>query len=111
MNDTRILIADVLERINTIEEYAHGMDSADFENDRKTQDAVIRNLEVIGEIVKRIPDDFRSDYPQVPWKKIAGMRDKLIHDYLGIDIQAVWLVVEESLPELKEEISEILKDL
>ncbi len=89
-------------------DYTKNMTKAEFLDDRKTQDAVIRNLEVIGEIVKRIPDDFRSDHPQVPWKKIAGMRDKLIHDYLGVDIEAVWLVKERSLPDLHAEIQDLL---
>ncbi len=107
--DTRILLQDMLERIDLIGEFTLGMSSADFDKDRKTQDAVIRNLEVIGEIAKRVDDDFRSEHPEVPWKKIAGMRDKLIHDYLGVDLDAVWLVVELSLPELKEDLESLLR--
>lgn len=106
--DTRVLLEDLLDRTSLIAEYTNGMTKDRFLEDRKTQDAVIRNLEVIGEIVKRIPDDFRSDNAHIPWKKIAGMRDKLIHDYLGVDILAVWLVTQRSLPELHSEISDIL---
>lgn len=111
MKDVHVLLEDALERIQTIEEYTSGMNGRLFEEDRKTQDAVIRNLEVIGEIVKRVPDDFRVEHAHIPWKKIAGMRDKLIHDYLGVDIDAVWLVIEDSLPELKDDISEIIRNL
>lgn len=72
-----------------------------FLRDRKTTDAVLRNLEVIGEAAKRLSEDFRSRYPDVPWRLIAGMRDKIIHDYGRVDLEAVWTVVETHLPALR----------
>ncbi len=106
--DTRVLLEDVLERTSLVFEYTRNMTETEFLDDRKTQDAVIRNLEVIGEIVKRIPEGFRSDHPHIPWKKIAGMRDKLAHDYLGVDVEAVWLVTERSLPDLHADMQDLL---
>jgi uncharacterized protein with HEPN domain len=81
--------------------FTGGMDYETFEQDRKTVNAVIRSLEVIGEATKRIPGSFRQKHPYVPWNKMAGMRDVLIHDYMGVDIKTVWKVVQERLPELK----------
>jgi uncharacterized protein with HEPN domain len=73
------------------------------------QDAVIRNFEIIGEATKRLSKNFRSENTDIPWKKIAGMRDILIHDYLGIDIYSVWNAIEQNLPELKQQLIRIKK--
>lgn len=73
--------------------------------------AFTRSLEIIGEAVKKIPDDIKSQYPLVEWKAMAGMRDKLIHDYFGIDYELVWDVIKNEIPVLEEQISEILEDL
>ncbi|GAP94394.1 hypothetical protein NIES2104_09050 [Leptolyngbya sp. NIES-2104] len=75
------------------------------------RDAVVRNLEVIGEATKQLPLSFRESYPDVPWKRIAGLRDVLIHDYVRVDSEEVWQVVEQNLPELKTNITAILQDL
>lgn len=75
------------------------------------QDGVIRQLEIIGEAVKRISSDLRSRYPDIPWQDMAGMRDKLIHDYLGVDLMTVWLTATEDLPTLAARINDILVDL
>jgi uncharacterized protein with HEPN domain len=72
-----------------------------FAEDKKTVNAVIRSLEILGEATKRIPKSFRQKYPDIPWSKMAGMRDVLIHDYMGVDLKTVWKVAEERLPELK----------
>jgi uncharacterized protein with HEPN domain len=71
----------------------------------------MRSIEVIGEAAKKVPDEIRAKYPSVPWKEMAGMRDKLIHFYFGVDQEAVWLVVKERIPNLKPLIEQILQDL
>ena len=73
------------------------------------QNAVIRSIEVIGEAVKNLPKDFKSKYAEIPWNKITGMRDKIIHHYFGVDLETVWKVVKENIPELKNNIKKILK--
>jgi len=81
-----------------------------FFADRRTQDAVVRNLEIIGEAVKRLSVDLRNAYPDVPWRQIAGMRDKLVHDYFGVDLQLVWEVLERQLPALRQSVDAILSE-
>lgn len=100
MKDDRIYLLHVRDAIQHILEYtATGKES--FFVDRKTQDAVVRNLEIIGEATKRLSNSLKDAHPDVSWKPIAGMRDKLIHDYFGINLQLVWDVVERDLPVLK----------
>lgn len=98
-------IADYLDDIRTaiaeVEEFTRGMTFEAFAADKKTVNAVIRSLEVLGEATKGIPAAFRSKYPDIPWSKMVGMRDVLIHDYMGVDLKTVWKVAKERLPELK----------
>ncbi len=109
MKDPRVYLNHIAERIARIVEYtAEGRDA--FFADPKTQDAVIRNLEVIGEAAKRIPDAFRGAKPAIAWKGFAGLRDVLIHQYEGVDLQQVWRIVESVLPELREQIVAMLPD-
>lgn len=109
-SDPRVYLAQILERIDRILEYTAGGRDAFFD-DEKTQDAVIRNLEVIGEAIKRVPDEYRKQYPAVPWRGLAGLRDVLIHQYEGVSIGEVWLMVEREVAPLRRAIAEILPSL
>jgi uncharacterized protein with HEPN domain len=107
--ELRIFLEDIKESIDRIEEYIHDMDKEHFMRDIRTQDAIIRRLEIIGEAVKNIPEDFRCKYPDIPWKQIAGMRNVLTHGYFGINLERIWTVVKGDLPELKLKVSRILE--
>ncbi len=98
--DLMFFLLHIRDSIAAIREYT--MDGRDyFMSDRKTRDAVIRQFEIIGEAVKSLPDEFRSKYPDIPWKSIAGLRDVLIHQYFGVDATMVWATIENQLPALE----------
>lgn len=101
MRDHTLFIQDILLAIERIESFITGMDYDAFVGDDKTLSAVVRKLEIIGEAVKQLPDSFTQQHPNIPWKQIAGMRDKLIHFYFGVDPLLVWQTVQNRLPELK----------
>jgi uncharacterized protein with HEPN domain len=90
--------------------FVDGMTYADFAKDEKTQYAVIRAIEVIGEAAKMIPDDLRGMYPEIPWREITGTRDKLIHGYFGVNLSVVWRTIQEDLPSLAEQLRTLLTD-
>jgi len=106
-----VYLQHILEAIARIEVYLEGLDERDFFEDRRTQDAVVRQLEIIGEATKRLSGDVRNRSPSIPWQDMAGMRDKLIHNYFSVDMRRVWLTATRDLPPLKASIAEILKDL
>lgn len=93
MRDYRLYLEDIIAAMRSIELFIKDMDFDAFESDDKTSSAVIRKLEIIGEAVKKIPDDVRQKYPSIPWKEMAGMRDKLIHFYFGVDNRLVWRTI------------------
>ncbi len=93
------LIADILQAARRIKEYTRGMAFSGFEKDEKTQDAVVRNIEIVGEAVKRLSDGFKRERPDVPWKQMAGMRGVIIHHYFGVAIDIVWKVATKDLPD------------
>ena len=109
--DVRLYLDDILEAIEKIEKYTDGLDFEQFRKDDKTGDAVIRNFSVIGEAVKNISPDIRKRYPNIPWKVIAGMRDKLVHEYFGIKYDVVWETIELRLPSLRSAIKKILDQM
>jgi uncharacterized protein with HEPN domain len=101
-------LEDILEAIAKIKTYVHGMSKQDFLKDEKTQDAVIRNLEVIGEAARGVPEQIRGTYPDVEWRKMTGLRNILIHHYFGIDLELIWDVAENKLDALEAQIRAIL---
>jgi uncharacterized protein with HEPN domain len=108
--DYKAYINHILESIILIEQYTENISFEEFENDRKTIDAVIRNFEIIGEASNKLPEEFRKKYPEIPWRSIIGLRNVLIHDYLGVDIKAVWGNLKQELPQLKEQMKAILEN-
>lgn len=102
------LLLDIKECINRITIYTKGFSYKDFQQDFKTQDAVIRNIEILGEATKLLSKDLKESYSEVPWKSIAGTRDKLIHEYFGVNIDIVWNIAKEEVPKLAETIWEII---
>jgi uncharacterized protein with HEPN domain len=108
--DPRVYLAHILERADRIQEYlCEGEDV--FMRDTKTQDAVIRNVEVIGEAAKRVSADYRAEYPTIPWQLMAGFRDVLIHGYEGVDLARVWRTATRDLPAVRSAIAAILPPL
>lgn len=106
--DSRVYLEDILEAIARIQRYTRGLSREAFANDEKTVDAVVRNLEVIGEAVKQLPADIRSRAASVDWPKIAGLRDILIHQYFGVDVEILWDVVETKLSGLETAVRSLL---
>jgi len=108
--DWKFRLEDMVESIDLIEEYVKNMDRNSWSQDRKTIDAVIRNLEVIGEAAKHLPAELQERYPDIPWFHIQGMRNLLIHEYFGVDTDILWQTIEKDLPSLKSRILEIIAD-
>ncbi len=107
--DPLFFLLDIQNSLLKIFKYTDNITFEDFINDDKTKDAVERNFEIIGEAVKNLPEEYRNKYPHIPFKQIAGMRDKLIHDYFGIDYEIVWKTIKDKLPEFNTEINKLIK--
>ncbi|MEW5897512.1 MAG: DUF86 domain-containing protein [Nanoarchaeota archaeon] len=110
MKEVSIFIKHILENINDIEEFSERLNKSKLKRNKLKTKAIIRSLEIIGEAVKNIPEAFRKDHPNIEWSKIAGLRDKLIHHYFGVDFDMVWDVINKDLPKLKEDIKKILEN-
>ena len=110
-HDDTVYLQHVLDAIAKTQSYLLDIDEASFFTASLVQDGVIRQIEVIGEAAKQLSGELRAQYAHVPWDDIAGMRDKLIHDYFGVDLDKVWLTAIEDLPVLQEEVSAILRQL
>lgn len=109
--DDIIYLRHIRDAIAKIEEYHAGVDEVRFRRDSLVQDGFIRQIQIIGEAVRRLSPGLCSRYPAVPWQDIAGMRNKLVHDYFGVDLEAVWLTITQDVPVLKVEIEGILDEL
>ena len=109
--DIKLFIEDILDSINNIEEFSKNLNKEKFSKDKLRQSAIIRQLEIIGEAVKNIPNSFREKHPNIVWKDIAGFRDVLSHAYFGVSMERVWNIIEIDLPKLKEEISKMKLDM
>jgi uncharacterized protein with HEPN domain len=107
----RLYIDDILEAIEKIEKYMEDLSFDEFTEDTKTIDAVIRNFQIIGEATKRIPEEVKGRYADIPWREMAGMRDKLVHEYFGVKLDVLWKTIKNRLPELKVLIKEVLEKM
>jgi uncharacterized protein with HEPN domain len=107
MKNDQVYLEHILDAIGKIENFVTGTSKFDFERNVMIQDAIIRNIEIIGEATKKITTQFKESHHEIPWQDMAGMRDKLIHDYLDVDLDVVWKTVEVDLPLLKEMINKI----
>lgn len=105
----RAALLDIVNAAQLALSFVEGMDQAAFVSDRKTQSAVLYQIAILGEAVKRLSLDWRQEQPQIPWTAMAGMRDKLIHDYEGVNVERVWLTLQTSLPELLQAIQPLLE--
>ena len=110
MREYRLYLSDILAAIASIESFVGRMDLEAFQADDKTTSAVIRKLEIIGEAAKQVPEDIRHSYDEVPWKEMAGMRDRLIHAYMGVDFRLLWKTIKEDLPTTRKLVQGILKE-
>ncbi len=104
-------LQDIIDAINNAEEFITGFDFDTFESDQKTIFAVTRAIEIIGEASKQIPPEFKEQYPHIPWKEVAGIRDKMIHHYFGINLKILWNTVNNDLPPLKVTIQTMLNTI
>jgi len=111
MKRDKVYLRHILEAISNIEKFMERVSKEDFFSNVEKQYAVLRGLEIIGEATKNLSDKLKTKYPQVPWKETAGMRDKLIHQYFGVDLELVWETIRTDLPELKNQIVRILREM
>ena len=105
-----LLLGDISDAIDRIQQYTRGMSFDAFSKDRKSVDAVARNLEIIGEAANRLPDDFKASHSTIEWHKVVGLRHRIIHEYFGVDIAIIWQIIQKNLPSLRFALSKINDD-
>jgi uncharacterized protein with HEPN domain len=103
--DANLLLDDISFALTKIRRYTLGMDRDSFFADEKTIDAVVRNLEIVGEAVRSLPAEFKVKHPSIPWTKMSGLRNRIVHDYFGLDIEIIWEIVVNSVPEFARQVS------
>jgi len=111
MRNHKLYLKDILSAIKSIEVFVEGMDFESFKADDKTSSAVIRKFEIIGEATKKVPDIIKEEHHSIPWKEMAGMRDRLIHFYFGVDYDLVWKTIKNRFPIIEPLIAQILESL
>lgn len=107
--DIKLIFDDIIEASNRISAYICQYSKEGFLGDQKTIDAVVRNVEIIGEAVSQIPLEIRKKYPEIPWSKIVGVRNIVIHRYFGVDTDTLWIIIHEQIPKFKEQVSAIIQ--
>ena len=111
IHNVNVYIEHVLENIKDIEEFSEGLTKSELLKDKLRQKAIVRSIEVIGEAVKNIPENVKVKYKEIEWRKIAGTRDRIIHHYFGVDLDIIWAIIKNDLPDLKVKILKIKKEL
>jgi uncharacterized protein with HEPN domain len=107
-NRDDVLLNDIIESLDKIEIYTSGMDQSDFIKDDKTIDAVIRNIEIIGEATNKLTNEFKEKNDKIEWHRMVGMRNRLVHDYRNVNLTIIWEVIKDNLPMLKKELENLL---
>lgn len=107
--DVRLFLQDMLDSIQKIQDWTGNLSLEQFKKDERTQDAVVRNLEILGEAARNIPEDLRKQHVEIPWSRVVGFRNIAIHDYFGVDLETVWKIITEGIPEIKPHIQRMLK--
>lgn len=107
----RFYFDDILDAVSNIEEFTRGISFLEFEADKKTLHAVLRNLEIIGEACRQIPRTIKAQYPQIPWRRISAMRNVITHEYFGVDTEIAWKVCQKDIKELEKQVREIYNDI
>ncbi|MEE8358594.1 MAG: DUF86 domain-containing protein [Candidatus Hydrothermarchaeales archaeon] len=107
----RLFVEDIIESMDKLDRYTNGLTHKTFASNELVVDASIRNLEIIGEASKNIPDEVREKYSAIPWKRMTGLRNITIHEYFGIDLDIIWEIITKNLPETKPELETMLKSI
>jgi len=105
-----LLLNDIRQAIDRIEQYIKNLSFDAFSDDQKSVDAVVRNLEIIGEAASRLPDEFKEKYSEIEWYKVVGLRHRIVHEYFGIDLEIIWQILNRDLPELRQKLTQIMGD-